>query len=42
VKAHLRSTFRKLEVQDRATALVEAFRKGILTKEDLCRGQAVR
>jgi DNA-binding NarL/FixJ family response regulator len=37
VKAHMRGLFRKLEVEDRTKALVEAFRKGILTKEDLCR-----
>ena len=36
VKAHLRSVFRKLEVEDRTQALVEAFRRGILTQEDLC------
>ena len=43
VKAHLRSMFRKLNVEDRTKALVEAFRKGVLTQEDLRRGQlAVR
>ena len=37
VKAHLRNAFRELNVVDRTQALVEAFRRGILTQEDLCR-----